>query len=289
MRPQEVGQQRHQQAPGQHATGEVQRGQARPDDVADAQVGRTDRGRRGEGDATYAHVLRIAFGGQLDQTLAHFADAQQHGVAGREDVECAEQVDGGAGAHVPEQDLGGARTLLAGDVDLGGGHRFRERQIGVFHHHAPEQGHEQNAEDAAHQHQGGGFPVGDRGIESLPGSRDHEGRNGEHRARGDGFADRAHRSGDVLLEDGALAQLQHGHADDGGRIGGGNGHARAQAQVGVGGAQDHGHDQAQQHGAEGELPHLGLLGNVRTMLAIHGNAVLAPDTCMIANGVGGDS
>jgi len=51
MGPQEVGQQRHQQAPGQHAAGEVQRSQARPDDVADAQVGRTDRGRRGEGDA----------------------------------------------------------------------------------------------------------------------------------------------------------------------------------------------------------------------------------------------
>jgi hypothetical protein len=45
--------------------------------------------------------------------------------------------------------------------------------------------------------------------------------------------------GDVLLEDAALEQLQQGHADDGGRVGRGDGHAGLEAEVGVGGAEDH--------------------------------------------------
>ena len=47
-RPAEEEDERNQQTPGDDAAGEVQRGQARADDVADAEIGRADRG-RGEG------------------------------------------------------------------------------------------------------------------------------------------------------------------------------------------------------------------------------------------------
>ena len=43
-RPEEIDDQRNQQAPGQDAAGEVQRAEARPDDVADAEIGGADGG-----------------------------------------------------------------------------------------------------------------------------------------------------------------------------------------------------------------------------------------------------
>ena len=98
---------------------------------------------------------------------------------------------------------------------------------------------------------------------------DHERREREDRARRHRFADGARRSRDVLFEHGALQIAQHRHADHRRRIGGRDGHARVQAQVGVGRAQHHRHHQAQQHGPQRELLHLHVFGNEGTMLRGH--------------------
>ena len=100
------------------------------------------------------------------------------------------------------------------------------------------------------------------GREAGPESRQHEGRDGENRAGRHRFADRPDGSRDVLFEQRALHQPQQRHADHRRRVGGGDGHARLQAQVGVGRAQHGGHHQAEQHRAQGELAHVGLVRHV---------------------------
>jgi hypothetical protein len=150
-----------------------------------------------------------------------------------------------ADAHGLEQLLGGVGAALAGLVDLGGGHRLGEGQLGVLHHHAAQQGDEEDAEDAADDHERRGLPVVGRGVEVHRPCRMTKAGMREDGAGGDRLADRADGAGEVLLEDGALEDAQHGHADDRGRVGGGDGHAGAQAEVGVGRAEHDGHDQAQ--------------------------------------------
>ena len=53
----------------------------------------------------------------------------------------------------------------------------------------------------------------------------------------------------------ALEQAQDGHADDRGGIGRGDRHAGPEAEVRVGRAQDHAHDEAEQERPERELGH----------------------------------
>jgi hypothetical protein len=50
-------------------------------------------------------------------------------------------------------------------VNLGCCRRFRERQLGIFHHHPPHQRHEQHAEHTADHHQHRRLPVRVRRIE----------------------------------------------------------------------------------------------------------------------------
>ena len=161
--------------------------------------------------------------------------------------------------------LRGLRALLPGFVNLRRRHGFGKRQRGIFHQHSPHQRDEQHAEDAAHHHQRGGFPVSVRGIEGGPRSGDQKRRQREHRAGRDRFADGAGGARDVLFQQRALPHPHHRHADHRGRIRGRDGHARAQAQIGVGRAQHHGHRQAQHQRLDGELRHLGVFGNKRTM------------------------
>ncbi len=283
LRPEEVGEQRNQQAPGDHAAGEVQRGQARADDVADPEIRRTDRRRGHHACGAHIQLLVVAACGQPDHAAPEVTDPYQEGVAGRKDIERPEEVDQRTAAHVVEQQFRRLRSLLAREVNLRGGHRFRKRQLRIFHHDAPEQRHKQNAEDAANEHQRGRLPVRIRRIESRPGSRNHEGRDREDGARGDGFADRPDRSGHVLLENRPLAEPEEGHADHRGRVGGGDRHTRAQAQVGVGRAENHRHHQANENGPEGEFPHIRLFGNVGSMFCLHIEATLARH--MIPNGL----
>ena len=89
----------------------------------------------------------------------------------------------------------------------------------------------------------------------VPELEDDERRDREDRAGGHRLADRADGSGEVLLEHAALEQAQHGHADDGGRVGGRDGHAGPQPEVGVGGAEDDAHHEAEHERPERELAH----------------------------------
>ena len=158
--PEEVHQQRYQQPPRHHAAREVQRRQARADDVAHAQVSRAD-GRRGDRrDAADTERIGFRAAAQSDRAPAHLTDMQEEFLAGGKQLEYAEQVHARSEAHVGEEDLGGLAAALPGLVNLGGGHRFGERQFRIVDHHAAQQGDEQNAEDAAHGHQHAGFPVG---------------------------------------------------------------------------------------------------------------------------------
>ena len=78
-----------------------------------------------------------------------------------------------------------------------------------------------------------------------------------------GFADRPDGSGDVLFEQRAFHQLQQRHADDGGWVGGGDGHTCFQAQIRVRRAQYGREHQAQEDRAKGELAHLHVFGDIR--------------------------
>ncbi len=196
------------------------------------------------------------------------ADVHDEVAARREQAELAQQVNDAAETHVAEQNLGGTAALLPGNVNLRGGYRLGEGKLRIFDHHAPQQGDEQNAEHAAHQHQDRRFPVSVLEVEHRPGARNDERRNGEDRARRHRLADRAYGSRNVLFQDRALHQPQYRHADDCRGISGGDGHAGAQAQIGIGRAQNDGHDQAEQHRPKGELRHGGVVGNIRTELLL---------------------
>ena len=65
-----------------------------------------------------------------------------------------------------------------------------------------------------------------------------------------------------------LKSAQHGHADDGRRIGGGDRHAGAQAEVGVGRAENDAHDEPEQERPQGELRHGRVRGDVRLELLV---------------------
>ena len=87
--------------------------------------------------------------------------------------------------------------------------------------------------------------------------RDHERGNGKHRPRGNRFADRSRRSGDILLENSAvLKEAKYRHADDRGRVGGGDRLARLQTEVGVSGAKYDAHYEAEQDRPQREFLHL---------------------------------
>jgi len=144
---------------------------------------------------------------------------------------------------------------MAGNVNLRGRHRFREGKLAILDHHAAQQGDKQNAERAAHQHQDRRLQIGMLEVENRPRSRDDKGRNGEDGASGHRLANRADGSSDVLFQDRALHEPQYRHSDDGGGIGSGDGHAGAKAEVGVSGAENDRHDQAEKHGADGKLCH----------------------------------
>jgi hypothetical protein len=70
LRAEEVDQQRHQQAPGGEAAGEVQRAEPRADDVAHAQIGRSDGRQRELGPTAYGGGACAA---QLHRALAQLA------------------------------------------------------------------------------------------------------------------------------------------------------------------------------------------------------------------------
>ena len=179
----------------------------------------------------------------------------------------AEQLDDCAEAHAVEQILGCASAGLAGLVNLGSSHRFGERKLGIFHHHAAHQRDEKHAENAADHHQHRRFPIGVRRVERGPRAGNHEGGQCEDSAGRHRLADRSGGSREILLENGALAEPENGHADDGRGIRRGDGHAGTKAQVSVGCAEDDAQHKPQQNGPQRELLHLHVVGYKRLMFA----------------------
>ena len=123
------------QSPGQQASGEVESGQARSNDVSDAEVGRADGGGAEGGCAAGGDDGRSLGAAEL-QSEGERGNVDQDFLAGVEDVDRSGEEDSGADAHVGEENLGGARALLSGLVNLRGGNGFREGQLGVFDHDA---------------------------------------------------------------------------------------------------------------------------------------------------------
>ena len=261
----EVHEQGREEPPGEDAAGEVERREARADDVADAQVGGVDAGAGdGHGPAD-VELRRRGIGAEAHEARAHLPDLQDELLAGCEELDNAEGVKEGSEAHGLEEVLGARAPLLAGLVDLGRGPGFGEGEVGVGDHDPAEERDEQDAEKAADEHQERRFDVGVERVEVRPGADHYEGRDGEDGPGRHGFADRAHGPGDVFLEYGALHQAEHGHSDDRGGVGRRDGHAGPEAEVGVRRPEDDGHDDAEDDRAEGEFPHLGLLGDVGLM------------------------
>ena len=268
--PEEEHQQGGEEAPGQEAAGEVEGREAGSDDVADADVGGEDAGPGDGHGAAGPDRRRILGGAQPDETGSDLADLEDEVLAGGEELDDAERVEEGPEPHGLEEELRALAALLPGLVDLGRGDGFGEDQVGIGDHDPAEEGDEEDAEQAADEHQGRGLDVGVEGVEVRPGARDDEGGDGEDGPGGDRFADGADRPGDVLLEDRALHDLQDGHADDGRGIGGRDGHAGPEAEVGVGRAEDDGQNEADEDGPKREFLHVRFFGDVglRTQSAL---------------------
>ena len=265
LRAEEIHQQGGEETPGQDTAREVESGQAGPDDVADPDVGRIDaRTRNGDG-ASRAERGGFFFGAQAHEAGPDLAHPDDEVLAGGEELDNAQDVEEGPEPHGLEEELGALAAFLPGLVDLGRGHRFREDEVGVGDHDPAEEGHEEDPQQAADEHQGRGLDVGLDGVELQPGPGDEEGRDGEDGPGGHRLPDGADGPGDVLFQDGPPHDPENGHADDGRRVGGGDGHAGPQAEVGVGRPEDDGQHEPDEQRPEGEFPQVRLLGDVRLM------------------------
>jgi len=147
-------------------------------------------------------------------------------------------------------------------MDFGSGDGFGEGKIVVFHHDAADEGDEEHAEDAADEHEGGGFQVAVFDVEDRPGAGNDKGGDGEDGAGGDGLADGAGGTGEVLFENGSALEAEEGHADDGGGVGGGDRDAGLEPEIGIGGAEDDAHQETEDDGEVGELRHFAVDGDV---------------------------
>ena len=213
-----------------------------------------------------ASALVVPAGPSRSELLADAADWKDPVFIRREHIESAGKENRRRERHVVEEILRRFRAHTAGFVNLRRRNRFRERQIGILHHHTPHERNEQHAEHAAYEHEGCRFPVGDTGRKIEPRMRDDESGNCEDCARRHRFTDRTRRARDVLFKDRAFEDTQHGHADHGRRIRGCDGLARAQSEIGVGRAENHTHHEPEQHRPERELLHLHVRRNERFML-----------------------
>src|SRR5579864_3586850 len=90
---------------------------------------------------------------------------------GRIEAEFSEDVDQSADADVPEEIFCSLRATLSGFVDLRGRERFREGQLGIFHHTSAYEGNEQYSQNASDHDQCGGLPVSVGEAKRRPGLR----------------------------------------------------------------------------------------------------------------------
>jgi hypothetical protein len=133
--------------------------------------------------------------------------------------------------------------------DLGGGDAFGVGQVGVDDQGAAQRDREGDPQDAAEHTDGHRFP--ERKVHP-PADHDEAGQDEDDGAHGP--ADRGHGLDGHILPDGrALEGSQDRHGDDRRRDGGSEGQADLQAQIGVGGGEDHRQQTAQDQGADGQF------------------------------------
>jgi len=90
-------------------------------------------------------------------------------------------------------------------------------------------------------------------------------RNRKNCPRSKAFANGSGRPGNVFLEQRSLPGSHCRHRNDGSRIGGGDGDACAQTEVGIGRAKNYGHAQSQQHRPKRKFLHFCMLRDVWLM------------------------
>ena len=182
--------QRDERHPREHAARHHDARDARPDDVADAEVLRRDLARergvlvgaRRPGRQDPRHLPP-----QREQLVRHGVDERR--------------------PEPGEHGLGHLAAALAGDEHLGAGRALGIGELAVLldDERAPHRHHHQHADDAAHR--GEGHDLEDVEVFLGPAVGDEEERGDrEDDAGGDRLAGRADRLDDVVLEDGGLAE-----------------------------------------------------------------------------------
>ena len=100
--PHEKNEKRHDQSPGQHAAGELNRGKADADDVANAQIRRTHIGRRERARATGSKYVGIRRGAKPHLTSSQGSYLIVNVQIVCEQAESAQNVSQAANANIPE-------------------------------------------------------------------------------------------------------------------------------------------------------------------------------------------
>ena len=221
----------HDHQPGNNAAGKENAGDARADDVADAEIFGGD----GDAERSAWKPVRASFG---------LGSPGLHGVH-QEGVDAAE-------TQAPENAAGERAAAFAGDEDVGAGGAFGKAEIAVLFDDelAAQRNHEEDAEPSAEQRERENSPEGEFGAEAQEDQRG----DGEHDSGGERFACRAGGLHDVVFENGGAAegaQDADGQNRDGN--GSGNGETGAQTHVNGDGAEEQTEERAEDDGAEREF------------------------------------
>ena len=172
---------RHQHQPGKNAAGKKNAGDARADDVADAEIFRRDvRAEGGAGKPRGVIGGRIAPGSdRIHQHRVQAAEAQS-----------------------PENAAGEGAAAIARYEHVGAGRALRIEKIAVFFDDelAAERNHEENAQPSANQSEEKYTPVFQRKAQ------ENQGGQRENHAAGNRFTGRARGLHDIVFEDGDFAE-----------------------------------------------------------------------------------
>ncbi len=227
---------RHQDQPGEDSAGEHDGGDARSDDVADAEI---FGGAVGADAAAFEEMLRAEVG----------LVVRAAGPEGEEAVVLEEGVEA-ADAEAEEDARGEAAAAFAGHQDVGAGGAFGIDQDAVLldDELAAQGNHEEDAEPSAEEGEGE-----DAARFKIEAEEDQRGQ-GEDDAGGDGLAGVSGGLDDVVFEDaGAAERAEDGDGEYGDGDAGGNGKSCAQADVDRDRAEEYAEDRAQQKRANGEF------------------------------------
>ncbi|OPZ68357.1 MAG: hypothetical protein BWY83_02339 [bacterium ADurb.Bin478] len=243
----------HEKKPTEHSAGKSDGRQTITDDIPDSE--KSGRGSRALCDHPSAIAQlgdRIALAGQqLDLGQIKLIETGE-GILNELNAGIVlEQLDERGDPHGAENIFSAGLSPLSRFDDLGTGQTFRKFQRFVVDERLTQHNDEQDAKNAAHQHQHGALEI----VQILPDTGKDKSGNGENGACGQRLSHCAGGSGHVFFQNSALEDAQHGHGDDSRRKSGCHGHAGPEPQVGIGRAQDDRQDDAQQNRPEGQLFH----------------------------------